>query len=370
MSFAFLFLIYDNFVNQNIIKKFTKNQNIYIHPKYPDKVDQFFKPFIISKLVETEWAKMSIVKATLNLLEEAYKNENNKWFILLSQDTYPLYKFKKFKKKFSDISSTKSIFNLVCYEKNNNLWKSDQWWVLNRTDVEIILNNINKYKNKFDNIILNGAYDEYYFLSVLKWHNKDYEFINLKIMYTKWLSYTTQKSPVLFNYLLTDDIVNIKQNKSLFIRKILPSFQLKKYIPKNKLYIIYIGTETNQNNIIFNDNFDVILITSININLIKPEILKRTIYIYNILYKLFFETIIDLCNQKYILDWDLIIFTSEEFNMNNYNDINRDKQFLLPYDTFYFKNNLIPKINNSSIFYHIKDNNNKLAFCIKTKNLK
>ena len=41
MSYAFLFLTYDNFVNKDIIKEFTKDQNIYIHPKFPNNVDNY-----------------------------------------------------------------------------------------------------------------------------------------------------------------------------------------------------------------------------------------------------------------------------------------------------------------------------------------
>ena len=50
MSYAFLFLTYDNFVNKDIIKEFTKDQNIYIHPKFPNNVDNYFKSFIINDL--------------------------------------------------------------------------------------------------------------------------------------------------------------------------------------------------------------------------------------------------------------------------------------------------------------------------------
>ena len=71
MTFAFLFLIYDNFTNPQIIRKFTMHDNIYIHPKNPNKVDSFFKPYIIQNLINTKWGEFSIVEATLNLLEAA-----------------------------------------------------------------------------------------------------------------------------------------------------------------------------------------------------------------------------------------------------------------------------------------------------------
>jgi len=85
-------------------------------------------------------------------------------------------------------------------------------------------------------------------------------------MYDKWLENTIQKSPQYFNHVLSNDLKYIKLHKCFFIRKITNKFSLLKYKIKKKLYVIYIGTETNQDNIIFNKEFDIILIISININ--------------------------------------------------------------------------------------------------------
>jgi len=356
MSFAFLFLIYDNFTDQTSIKEFIKNQNIYIHPKYPEKVNDYFKKYIIKNLVDTEWGTYSIVEATLNLLKEAYKNKTNEFFILLSQDSIPIYKYNKFLKIFNKIYENKSIFN---YKNNkDNYWKTSQWWILKRSDVKIIIENEEKYKNKFIQIDkIFGAYDEVYFLSVLKLNNPKYEFTNIKIMYDKWLKNIIQKSPQYFNHLLKNNISDIKNNNSLFIRKILPNFSLKEYKTKKKLYIIYIGTETDQSNIIVNDSFDFIILISIKLNLIKKEIIEKAIYIVNIIYKFFYESILAICNEKYIANWSIIIFTSEKFNMKSIKNISKEKK-MLPYN---LKNNLE--------FYYINDNNNNLAFCTKSKYL-
>ena len=40
---------------------------------------------------------------------------------------------------------------------------------------------------------------------------------------------------------IEQDLINIKNQDSLFVRKILPSFSNKKYICKKKLYVIFIG---------------------------------------------------------------------------------------------------------------------------------
>jgi hypothetical protein len=362
MSIAFLFLTYDNFKNINIMKEFLKDQNIYIHPKYPNNVDTYFSEYIINDLIYTEWGKFSIIDATLNLLKNSYTNKKNEWFILLSEDCYPLYDFDTFEKKFNLLMkkyNNKSIFNFKY--KIGNYWKTSQWWILNRYDVSIILSNITD-KTLFKNI--KCAYDEIYFLSVLKWHNPYYEFINIPFMYDVWLSPTIQKSPQYFNHLLSQDYTYIDDNKCLFIRKITKQFNKNILILKKKLLVIYIGTNTNQN-IITDNSFDIILIIAININLINEELRNRAIYIINIIYKFYYETILTICNQEYIKNWNLVIFTTETFNINNQNNnIDKSKKYL-PYNKFVFSHYEKIKYHNIKKFYYIKDEKNNLAFCYK-----
>lgn len=357
MEIAFLFLVYDNFSQPKVMKNYLSSNNLYIHPKYPNNVDDYFKKYIINDLVETEWGTYSIVQATLNLLKAAYNNKNNEFFILLSQDIFPIYNFDKLCNKIKKIKH--SIFTF--YNIYQNFWFTSQWWILKRNDVKIILDNESKNYSKFQIKNYIHAIDELYFLTVLKWNNSNYKFINRKIMYDKFLKYTIQKNPQVFNHILSNELEDIKINKSLFIRKVTSNFTMSEYKTKKKLYVIFIGTETNQDNIIFNDSFDIILITSIKINQIKKEIINRSIYIIFIIYKFYYQTILDIINEKYISNWDIIIFTTENFNLNNYNHIDKIK-LALPYD---FKNF---KLSNKKQFYYIKDNNNNLAFCYSNKN--
>ena len=197
MTYAFLFLTYDNplYDLSNI------NNNIYIHPKYPSKVNHKYRKYIIKNLIHhTKWCDYSIVEATLNLLKEALDNDSNRWFILLSEDTYPMYNNDEFVKQFNNIHQDRSIFNYKY--KYKYYYKTSQWWILNRSDAEIIINNKIKYSYRFQYRIQDGCPDEYFFLSILMWENPHYEFTNKQIMYDKWLEYTIQKNPIYFNNLL------------------------------------------------------------------------------------------------------------------------------------------------------------------------
>lgn len=351
MTFAFLFLVYDKIIKANIIKEFIKHDNIYIHAKNKDQVNEEFKQYIIKDMVKTDWCDISLVDATLLLLKQAYENKNNEWFFLLSHDTIPIYNYELFIEKFNKLHNNKSIFNLKAI--NDKYYKTSQWWVMNRHDVKIILNNKIKFNFKKSSLI--GCADENYFLSILKWNDINYDFTNLQIMYDKWLKYTIQQSPVIFNKILQTEIDNF--NNALFIRKITDHFTLEIYKPKRKLYVIYIGTETIQS-IPENNEFDIILLISIDIKLIKKEIIDRALYIYKIIWSFYYESIIDICNDNMLKNWELIIFTTEKFNLNNYNSISKIK-LELPV------NKLKIPLKNLKEFYYITDNNNNLAFCYK-----
>jgi hypothetical protein len=221
MSYALLFLTYENLLYDfnNFI-----NTNIYIHPKYPSKINQKYKRYIIKNLIEpTKWCDFSIVQASINLLKEAILDNSNEWFILLSEDSYPIYTNNEFIKKFKNIHNNKSVFNFL--SKYRGYYKTSQWWILNKTDAQIIINSENKYINRFRHRILNGCHDEYYFLSILMWENPQYKYTNAQVMYNRWLDYTIQKSPSYFNKILEDDINYIRSNNCLFIRKITKYFE-------------------------------------------------------------------------------------------------------------------------------------------------
>ena len=347
MGIALLLLTYTN-PNKYLDNLITKT-NTYIHPKYPDKVDSKYQKYIIKNLINpTEWCDLSIVNATINLLETALMDRSNTFFILLSEDCYPLYTIDNLNNMLGELS----IFNFK--STINNYYKTSQWWVLNYTDANLVFNTRHKYINKFKQKNKLGCADELYFLTILKWENQSYKFKHAQPIYDKWLNNTIQQSPAFINHLLKYDHNQIKLNECLFVRKITPTFNIDKYDICRKLYIIYIGTETDQSTIVLNDDFDLMLIISINIEKVRSDLIERCIYAFKIIYKFFFETILNICIEPYILEWDLVIFTSEKFNTSNYNSIDKQRQYLPG-----------KILNNVKRFYYIKDNNGELAFCYK-----
>ena len=373
MKFAYLFLTYDNLIFEKEILNFVADNNIYIHPKYPNKIHKSISKYIINNLVETKWAECSIVNATLNLLKTAYNNIDNKWFVLLSSDIYPLYNNKKFLKKFIELqgNTVKSIF--LYNNMYKDYYKTSQWWILKRDDVSIILDTVNKYKNRFHDLGISGACDEFYFLSVLMWENPNYEYINMQSIYTRFLKNTLSKHPVMFNKLTKYDSDILKLSNSFFIRKITPNFILKHIKLKKNLCILTIGTYTKQQDLLkfinkYNILMDFILFIEFDdINNIFIEIINKSLYIYIIKYKYYYDSIISLCiTEKNILkQWNKnIIFIPEVYDFNLFNmsgkstyfDINKHRQYILK------NNNYIQKIKDLSF-----SNINNALFLINNK---
>jgi hypothetical protein len=93
---AFLFLTRDNVNHPKLWEQYFKGNkkkiNIYCHPKNPVSVSvSWQKKNIISNIVETGWG--FITNAYYELLKEAYKNQHNMKFIVISESCIPIVPF-------------------------------------------------------------------------------------------------------------------------------------------------------------------------------------------------------------------------------------------------------------------------------------
>jgi len=302
MKIGILLLTLDNpNFPDNIKENLNKNIKLYIHAKYPDKLDSFFKKYLIKKLVDTKWGDMSLVNASINLLEESYNDCD--YFYLISGDTY--------------IINKPEIFDLSCFDflkEYNGIYKTSQWWGLNKKDAKVIIDTRNKYKNYFIDIKLNGAYDENYFLTILNKEVNNYKYNLKRVMYVKWLDGVIAKHPFIFNKLTINNIYVL--NDSFFIRKCSLTFKYKKNDTKDTLYIFYIGSETNQDEILSFDlsNNDYLIIASIDTNMINEQILKNAFYIIPIIWKFFDNTVQSLKNEPILCSWNTLLFFPEKTN--------------------------------------------------------
>lgn len=164
MRIAFLFLTIDNLYHNNIWKLFfnnATNYKIYAHSKYDSNLPQ------IKHKIPTKWGDISLVKATLLLMEESIK-DNNDMYILLSDSTVPFRSYDYILKYLSDKQNYTSNIEFI----KPNLYKMSQWWIFNKDTVKKILSLTSKYinDNRFNRTQL-GAPDELYFATIMRENN-------------------------------------------------------------------------------------------------------------------------------------------------------------------------------------------------------
>jgi len=352
-SIGFLFLTYGDPIHDAYLEKYLENKpdsifenRVYVHPKYPNTMkNPFFKSHVIDNLIETEWGNISIVNATLELLKSA-QNDGCEWFVLLSQDTYPIQSMQNLHEVLS--TSTNSFFDYI--DNRDGLSKTSQWWILNSVDANTIITKSDEFKrttpihkNTF------GAADELYFLTLLKRYNSRYTFTNRKPIYTRWLKTVISKHPVLFNRLTNYDYNDI--NNSFFIRKTTSNFNNSPIEPKKHLVVVYIGTESHYDysSIERMRDTDYIVISAIPLdgpNSKKwAKLLENSLYIYEIIYKFYYPTVLEILELlKKMNYWKQITFLSESFHFSNINQNIISSKIALPYR------------DSPRIFYKIQDN--------------
>jgi hypothetical protein len=193
---AFCFLTMGDIHQLNVWKDFFKGHeneyNIYIHPKFANKVSNSFKKYIIKKRLDTKWGDISLVNATIELFRAAYKDPTNKFFVLISDSCIPLYNFDFI---YNYILSTNSNIcpimyfeppklkyrytalkdiNFIPYKK---FQKTSQWCIMKRDAVEFLIDQDNNYTDLYSNMF---APDEHYFINMFdKFHIK---YINKSII--------------------------------------------------------------------------------------------------------------------------------------------------------------------------------------------
>lgn len=238
MKIAFCFLTYDIIIRYDIWNTFFENTDInkyvvFIHPKNIINFTpyKFNYNIVKNRITTTSKDNITIVKATLKLLEETYKNNNNNedkitHFIFLSQSCIPLYNFNKLYEliKLFPYSVISSIDNnqknryiqlsdsIKKYINYNNFVKQQPNMILIREDVEKLI----KYDltNHFQYMI---CPDEHYFINILN------NIFKTKIIkrQTHFCNYELQKTQGLEFYSIDNKFIDkIRNYGFLFMRKV------------------------------------------------------------------------------------------------------------------------------------------------------
>ena len=255
---AFLFLIYDVINHENIWFNFfngvAKNRyNIYIHYKTDNSLE-FFNDYKInkSKIINTKYADISIVKAQNILLHEALKDKDNKHFVFLSGSCIPLksfnyiYNYLDTKYSYFHIAGSDDCFPdcevALKYIPKLHIKKSSQWSILNRRHSELLVNATASTSNTTNNYLTwfkdTYAPDELCYISYLSYiynnslsneiistsYNSPPEvattFANWEDMNYKYVSERELKN---YKNISEEELEHLLRSKSLFGRKFKPS---------------------------------------------------------------------------------------------------------------------------------------------------
>ena len=243
MKICFCFLTYYGLERVDIWNNFFKDVDtnlykVYIHPKYPNfSIDKYLFPInIVQNRVETTGkTNISIVNATIRLLENAYNDQELTHYIFLSQSCMPIYDFNTIYKTV--ILFDKSVIgkkdnnkkeryyqlnvNLKQYISYKQFIKQQPNMVLIKDDVRKIITN--NFTNYFSNMI---CPDEHYFINILLY------LLGSKIIFNQivFCNYNLNATQGLdFNYVNENLIKSIRNMGFLFIRKI----GVKSFVYKN-----------------------------------------------------------------------------------------------------------------------------------------
>jgi Core-2/I-Branching enzyme len=188
---AFLLLTANGFTKPNLWKRFfdesDERWNLYVHQKEKSSIP-WIDNRVIKKHFETDWGELSLVKATNALLEEAFKDKDNKIFVLLSESHCPLYNITKtidilqsMKLPAFSIENARenlefrwmrSHFKTVKGFGKANFALASQWWVMDRNTAGFFVSTAKDLEERCRLVFFS---DEHYYISFLKEARLPYE---------------------------------------------------------------------------------------------------------------------------------------------------------------------------------------------------
>lgn len=239
---AFLFLTRGEVNNVQVWEKYFQDADnskyrIVIHAKNPTTLTSSIwtsRNSTILKPIPTAWGTISLVKATIYLLQTAISDPSVTKFVLLSEFCLPTNNFNNMYntlisetnrsrihwmlgKNMDRYSIIKSYVNMPAH----NWAKQSQWMCLDRKHVSTLLSPIhtNILNQQLKDYMYCPAPDEHFFINmflyVVRINNN--EIINHPITFVDWSN--NSKHPVTFNTIIKDVIELCRKNKIFFARK-------------------------------------------------------------------------------------------------------------------------------------------------------
>jgi hypothetical protein len=237
---AFLFLTRDEVNHPEIWKDYLHqagdDARIFAHPKNPELLTEksLIRENLIDDLQETEWAGISLVRATLALLKAALADGDHTHFVLVSESCVPVRPFDELVRSLSldprsrihvrswederktNILRAQRVENLQGIRKELAHFQS-QWICLSQDDARLLVEN--DLTESFETCF---APDECYFATALAALGRPplQSVANRKITWTEWASKTAH--PKDFTIVSPQLAAHISESGCFFARKFPP----------------------------------------------------------------------------------------------------------------------------------------------------
>ena len=243
---AFLFLMITDSKATSIWRRFFQNVDPtqytrYCHTKRPPQ-DSFWQQCHIRRRIPTRWGDISLVQATLLLLQEALTDCHNEYFVLLSDSCIPIVDFQLLAQQLRHRGQSwihyKHIENRTTRYQQLGLgikqklpwsrfYSQHQWTILRRSHALQILQMTPTYLPYFRKV---HAVDEHYLVTLLWLAGVlETECYNHKITYCDW-SDRTKSHPATFK-VVTDQLVELAQSHgNFFLRKVTDNCRIGPYL--------------------------------------------------------------------------------------------------------------------------------------------
>ena len=221
IKIAYCFLLYDKVVHDSIWEDYFKKAteySIYTHVKTITDDTQDWVVDNMIDTIETKWCDISLVHAYINLLKEALKDPDNKYFVLLPGECIPLYDSNYIQ---STIKNTKKSSMHFRKRKLSGFYKSSQWMILNRKHAKVLVKMDGSFIEEYE-VEFADCPDEYYPVNWLYAYYKDKfteEIENKVTTYVTWFD-ENASGPKKLNYPQMLKYKNdIQDSGALFARK-------------------------------------------------------------------------------------------------------------------------------------------------------
>lgn len=260
---AFCFLIYDSIHHEELWNLFFSDvdpsrYSIYIHYK-TDKPLKFFERYKLKQCIPTKYCDMTIVLAYNILFREAYQDEENYKFVILSGSCIPLKSFDHVYNKLTldhygyfNVCPQSQCFpncdSLLSVMEKKYISKAHNWFILNRKLVKNLCFDKDEIVKKLYQKIY--APEEYFYYTYIKILNLEDEIrtteneSNGATTFTNWqgmdYKYVSERSIKNYSHISHEEILYLLGSKCLFGRKFNKECFSSLFIPE---YIKCVSTE-------------------------------------------------------------------------------------------------------------------------------